>query len=327
MLRRIVLSGASAVVAMIALAPCGAFAQADYPSRPVRIFVAYPPGGYPDTMARLFGDQMGKALGQPFIVENRPSAGTMIAGEAVAHAAPDGYTLLAADSQMWAIAPLMYKLPFDPMKDFEPISILSEISNYLSVSAKSPIPPQLSEAIAYLKQHPNKFHYGSAGVGSFHHLLMEVLQSKTGIKLVHVPFKGTSQLLPALADGEIAIANHSLASVASYLAQNKIKMIGIIAAKRSALYPDVPTMAEGGVAGMDISGSIALFAPKGTPRPIIDRLGQAVTTAIGRPELRRRMDALSVTPVGNSPEETAAAMKADFIAFSAVAKDANLKPE
>jgi len=327
MLKRMALSGAFAIAVVGAVASQAAVAQTDYPSRPVRVLVAYPPGGFPDTTARLYSDQLGKIFHQSFIVENKPSSGTIIAGEAVAHAAPDGYTLLAADSQMWAIAPLMYKLPFDPMKDFEPISMLSENSNYLSISPKSPIPPNLPDAIKFLKAHPSQFHYGSAGIGSFHHLLMEVFQAKTGIKLVHVPFKGTAQILPALSEGEIAIANHSLASVASYLAQGKIKMIGIIAAKRSASYPDVPTMQEGGVSGMDIPGTMALFAPKGTPRPIIDRLGQAIKTAIGEPDLRQRMDSLSVTPIGTSPEETTAAMKADFTAFSAVAKDANLKPE
>jgi len=326
MLRRLVLPIVFAATGVCAVA-AQAIAQTDYPHKPVKILVSYPPGGFVDTMARLFGDRMGKELHQPVIIENRPSSGSIIAGETVTRAAPDGYTLLVADISMWAISPFMYKLPFDPMKDFEPVSMLGENNNYLSVSSKSPIPANLPEAIKFLKAHPGQFHYGTPGVGSFHHLLMAIFESKTGVKLVHVPFKGVAQILPALAEGEIAIANHSLAGVSAYQSQGKIKLIGIIGGKRSTSYPDVPTMAEGGVQGMDIPGTIGLFAPKGTPRPIIDRLFQAVKASTIDPDMRNRLNALTVTPLGISPEETTAMMKKEFSVFSAAAKDANLKPE
>lgn len=308
--------------------PSIAKAQSEWPSRQIRMLVAYPPGGFPDTQARLFGARISAILKQPVVIENRPSAGTIVAGETVAKSAPDGYTLLAADSQMWGITPLIHKaLPFDPMADFTPITILSSTYNSMVVSTKFPFPEDPIKLIEFLKANPDKYFYGTAGIGSLHHLTVEVLKSKTGIKIQHIPFKGSSQILPALSEGEVAIGFQSLAALPNFVKQGKVRPVAVAGKKRVALFPEVPTFDELGIKGMDLPGTMALLGPKGLPSTIVDRLVQAVKQAAKEPELLSRLESLNVDPVASTPMEMVEWMKNDITAFSAAAKAADLKPE
>ena len=316
-------------IASLALAaPSVARAQSDWPNKQIRILVAYPPGGFPDTQARLFGARLNKILNQPVVIENRPSAATIVAGETVARSAPDGYTLLAADSQMWGIAPLIYKtLPFDPMADFTPISILSSTYNAMVISTKFPFPEDPLKLIEFLKANPDKYFYGTAGIGSLHHLTVEVLKARTGIKIQHIPFKGSSQILPSLAEGEIAIGFQSITSLPTFVKQGKVRPVAIAGKKRVALYPEVPTFDEIGIKGMDLPGTMALLGPKGMPPAIVDRIVQALKQGAADPELLSRLETLNVDPVASTPEEMVTWMKNDVAAFSEAAKLADLKPE
>lgn len=308
--------------------PASSHAQSDWPTKQIRILVAYPPGGFPDTQARLFGARMSKILNQPVVIENRPSAATVIAGEAVAKSAPDGYTLLAGDSQMWGIAPLIYKsLPFNPMTDFTPITILSSTYNAMVVSTKFPFPDEPLKIIEFLRANPDKYFYGTAGIGSLHHLTVEVLKARTGIKIQHIPFKGSSQILPALAEGEIAVGFQSITSLPTFVKDGKIRPVAIAGKKRVKLFPDVPTFEELGIKGMDLIGTMALLGPKGLPAPIVDRIVQAIKQAAVDPELLSRLDSLNVDAVASTPSEMVAWMKNDLAAFSEAAKLADLKAE
>ena len=299
-----------------------------YPDKPIRLVVDYPPGGFPDTMARLFGDQLSKRLNQPVVVDNKPSAGAVVAAETVAKSPPDGYTLLVSDVQVWAIDRLIYKtLPFDLSKDFVPVTILASAPNFFVMSSLLPVSNDFPSLIAFLKQNPGKFNYGTAGIGSIHHFTMELLKSKTGIEVTHVPYKGGNQILPALASGEIALGLQSLSQLPTFLKQGTVKTVAIATADRSPALQDVPTFAELGVQGMDLPGSMGLLAPKGTPSSIIERIAATIKAAAQDPALKTKLDSLGVVAVGNTPQEMAGWIKADGDRYATAAELAGIKPE
>lgn len=305
-----------------------AMPQETYPSRPIKIVVGYPPGGFPDTVTRLFADALGRNLHNPVIVENRPSAGTLVAGNFVANSAPDGYTLLSADSQMWGISPLLYRnMPFDPFGSFEPVSMMATTSNFIIVSSDFPAQGGFKEVLAHLKANPGRYRYGSAGIGSLHHITMEMFKAQTGAEMEHLPFKGSSQILPALFAGEVAIAVQALASLPAYVKQGKVRVLAVASSTRSAQMPDIPTLEELGVPEMSLLGSLALLAPRQTPKPVIDRIAAAVKAATKDPALVEKLTAIGVDPVGSSPAELGARMKDDVALYRKAAEAAKLKAE
>jgi tripartite-type tricarboxylate transporter receptor subunit TctC len=319
---------ASLIAAANTVAAMDAQAQASYPSSPIRILVAYPPGGFPDTTTRILGEQLRKHFNQQIIVENRPSAGTIVAGQAVTRSAPDGYTLLAADSQMWGIAPNTIKdFPFDPINDFEPVSIFATTANFLVTSATVPVTGNLKDLLDYIKANPGKLNYGTAGIGSLHHLTMTALRARTGIEANHVPYKGNAQILPALVSGEVGFAFQSLAALPRFVADGKIRMFAIAANNRSKVFPDIPTFEEFGIKDMEFLGTMALLAPKGTPKDVISKLADAVKAGAQDPEFKKRIDAIGVDSPALAPQETAAWIKREAAALTAAAKEANIKPE
>ncbi len=325
---KITLASALIAAGLVAAGPAAVVAQTSFPSAPIRILVAYPPGGFPDTVTRIYGDQLRKSLNQQILIENRPSAGSIIAAQTVARATPDGYTLLAADSQMWGIAPAMFKsLPYDAINDFQPISVFATTSNYLVVSATVPVSGGLPELLAFLKDNPGKYNYGTAGIGSLHHLTMETLVSQTGLKVSHIPYKGNSQILPALVAGEVAFGVQSGTALPNFVKQGKIRILAIAADKRSKLYPEMPTFDEFGIKGMGLLGTMALLAPKGTPAPIIERLSEAVKAASQDAELIKRFEAAGSDPNGLSPSESVTWIKNEATALMAAAKLAKIEPE
>jgi tripartite-type tricarboxylate transporter receptor subunit TctC len=301
-------------------------AASAYPSRTVKLVVPYAPGGFPDTVSRIVAQRLSDRLGQSFVIENKPGAAGVVAGDYVAKSAPDGYTLLMTDVQTWGITPAITKsMPFDPLKDFAPISMLGTVSNYFTINGSLPA-SSFNEFVALVKAKPGYYNYGSAGVGSIHHLVMEVIMAKTGMKMVHVPYRGSSQIVPALLTGEVAACSSlSMSVLASHWQKDALKVLAVTAAKRSAMAPDVKTFAELGIEGVEFTGSLGALAPTGTPATIIAKLSQELAKAVHHPESVQRFETISVEPVGSTPAEFAAWIGSDFDQYAKAAQSVGLE--
>ena len=301
-----------------------AFAQG-YPNRPIKIVVPYAPGGLPDTIARLVGAKLGDSLGQQLVVENMGGAGGISGVGEVVKAQPDGYTLLVADVGQIAINPHVFsKLPYAPLKDLAAVSMIGTSALYLVAHPSVPV-NSLKELVALAKAQPGKLNYGSSGIGSIHHLATEALKSGFGIDMVHVPYKGTGQSVPALLGGQVALLYSALPSIAGQLKDGKVKMLAISTLKRSPQTPDVPTVAESGIPGYDFVAEIGLLAPAGTPREIVARLASEVAKAVKQPDVVQRFTQLGIDPVGSTPEAYAQANKADFDKYATIVKATGAK--
>ena len=308
--------------AMLVLA-CTAHAQ--FPARAIKIVVPYAAGGLPDTMTRAVTPKLGESLGQPVVVENMGGAGGISGVTEVARAQPDGYTLLVADVGQIAINPHLFsKLPYAPLKDLAPVSLIGTSPLYLVAHPSVPV-NTLQELVAYAKANPGKLNYGSSGIGSIHHLATEALKAGFGIDLVHVPYKGTGQSVPALLGGQVALLYSALPSIAGHLKDGKVKILAISSAKRAAQTPDVPTVAESGIPGYDYVAEIGLLAPAGTPREIIQRLAGEVAKVVKQPDVVQRFTQLGIDPVGSTPQEYAALNKADYEKYARLVKASGAK--
>ena len=306
------------------LAGTRAFAQA-YPSKPVRFMVGYPPGGLPDTTARVIANRLSETMGQQFLIENRPGAGGSIACEAVAKAPPDGYTLLIADLGQSAINLALYpKLGYDTLRDFAPISLVGTSPFFLAVNGSTGI-STWQELVAAAKAKPGQITYGSSGNGSPSHLATEILKSITKLDLTHIPYKGSGQTIPALIAGQVQLFFTVLPTTAAAVKAGQVKLLGVAGTTRSSQAPDVPTFAELGVPGMVMTPSIGILAPIATPRPIIDQLGAEIAKAVHHPETLKRFTAMGIDPVGNSPEVYARDLKADVAYFAKAVKATGMK--
>ncbi len=298
----------------------------DYPSKTVKMVVPYAPGGLPDTMSRIIGHRVGEALGQQFVIENRPGAGGIAGCEAVAKAAPDGYTLLIADVGQLAINPALYsKLSYDPMRDFTPVSLAGIAPIFLAVSAAVPV-NSLAELIKFAKANPGKLTYGSSGTGSIHHLNMEALKSGVGIDLVHVPYKGAGQSIPALVAGQVSMVPAALPALTAHIKAGKVKLLAVNTLKRSAQAPDVPTVAEvTGLSDYHYPAEIGVLATAGTPKAVVDKLSAEVARAVHHPDTVQRFTNLGIEIVGSTPEEYAAIMRSGLEKYARVVKAAKVK--
>ena len=303
-----------------------ASAQAQtYPTRAIKIIVPYAPGGLPDTMTRLVGGKLAEPLGQPIVVENMGGAGGINGVAEVVKATPDGYTLLVADVGQVAINPHLFsKLPYQPLKDLAPVSLIGTSPLYLvahpSVPAKS-----LKELVALAKNEPGKLNYGSSGIGSIHHLATEALKAGFGIDLVHVPYKGTGQSVPALLGGQVTLLYSALPSIAGHLKDGKVKMLAISSAKRSRHTPDVPTVAENGIPGYDFVAEIGLLAPAATPREVIQRLAGEMAKVTKQPDVVKRFTELGIDAVGSTPEAYASMNKSEYEKYGKLVKETGAK--
>ena len=302
-----------------------AFAQ-DYPNKPVKMVVPYAPGGLPDTMSRIICHRVGEALGQQFVIENRPGAGGIAGCEAVAKAAPDGYTLLIADVGQLAINPALYsKLSYDPLRDFTPISLAGISPIFLAVHVSVPV-NSLADLIKAAKANPGKFTYGSSGTGSIHHLNMEALKAGVGIDLVHVPYKGAGQSIPALVSGQVSIVPAALPALAAHIKAGKVKLLAVNTLKRSAQAPDVPTVAEvTGIADFHYPAEIGVLATAGTPKGVVDKLAAEIAKAVRHPDTVQRFTNLGIDIVGGTPEEYAAIIRSGLEKYAKVVKAANVR--
>jgi tripartite-type tricarboxylate transporter receptor subunit TctC len=317
------LTGAALWAASIA-----AIAAQSYPVKPVRVVVPYAAGGLPDTMTRLVATRLTETLKQQFVIDNRPGAGGIAACELVARAIADGYTLLVADVGQTAINPALYaKLPYDPVKDFAPVSIMGTSAQFIAAHASVPA-NTLNELIALAKAKPGTLRYGSGGIGSLHHLSMEALNGPLGLGLIHVPYKGTAQSIPALISGEVSLAMSALPSLAPHRAGGRIKLLAVNTAKRAAQAPDVPTVAEvTGIKDFDYPPVIGILAPQATPRAIISLLSNAIAQAVRHPEVAQRYTTLGIDAVGSTPEAYAEQNRVDVEKYARAVKAARIKAE
>jgi tripartite-type tricarboxylate transporter receptor subunit TctC len=298
---------------------------ADYPSRPIKIVVPYAPGGITDTVARLVGEQLAPALGQNVIVENKPGANSIIGADAVAKSPADGYTLAMVIGAHAANATLYAgKLPFDPVADFAPVSLVGTTPLVMVTSTKLPV-RTLRELIDYAKSHPGAVNYGSSGVGAAAHLTTEDLARRTGIELVHVPYRGSALAMADLIAGHIGAMFDTLLLLKPQIDAGSIRGIAVASDKRSAYAPDIPTFAEAGVPDFISSTWTLLLAPANTPRPIVDRLSSEVAKALGGKAFRDKLLELGVDPVGNTPGEAAEFLKAEVTKWGAVIRAIHLK--
>jgi tripartite-type tricarboxylate transporter receptor subunit TctC len=301
-----------------------AFAQA-YPSRPIKVVVPYAPGGLPDTIARVVGVKLSDAFGQQVVVENMGGAGGISGVSEVAKAQPDGYTLLVADVGQIAINPHLFsKLPYAPLKDLAPVSLIGTSALYLVAHPSVPA-NSLKELVALAKAQPGKLNYGSSGIGSIHHLATEALRSGFGIDIVHVPYKGTGQSVPALLGGQVSLLYSALPSIAGHLKEGKVRMLAISTAKRSPQTPDVPTVAESGIPGYDFVAEIGMLAPAGTPREVVNRLAGEVAKAMKQPDVVQRFGQLGIEPVGSTPEAYGQGNKAAYDKYASIVKASGAK--
>ena len=307
------------------LAFAGAVHAQGFPSRTVKLVVPYAPGGLPDTMARLIGAKMGDALGQQVVIENKGGAGGISGVTDVVKAPADGYTLLIADVGQIAINPHLFsKLPYDPMKDLAPVSLVGTSALYL-VAHPSVGVNSMSDLVALAKAQPGKLNYGSSGIGSIHHLATEALKSSLGINMVHVPYKGTGQSVPALLGGQVALLYAALPSILGHVKDGKVKILAVSTSQRSAQTPDVPTVAESGVPGYEFVAEIGLLAPAGTPRDVIGRLAAEVGKAVKQPDVAQRFTQLGIDAVGSSPEAYDAKNRVAYAKFAQIVEATGAK--
>jgi tripartite-type tricarboxylate transporter receptor subunit TctC len=313
--------------ASIALATAASAQTPEYPTRAVQLVVGLPAGGGADVVARVVAMSLGDRLGQQVVVENRTGSGGLIAANGAAHAAPDGYTLLFGTVSYNAIFASLYKkLPYDPVNDFAPVSMLATYPLVLVVGASSPY-ATLSDFIAQARSAPGRLNYASAGHGTPLHLAMEMLKRRTDIDIVHVPYRGGVSATGDLISGQIHAIFDALPTQLANIRAGKVRALAVSGAARSPLLPDVPTMTEAGVADFDIHGWFALFTPSATPQPVLARLHAAVEAALGDPDVRQRLLQMGVDPMVSSPADLASFQRAEIARWGQAVRDSGASVE
>lgn len=295
-----------ALLALLSAGPVAA--QADYPDRPVRIIVGFPPGGPADTLARLLAERLAAALGKPFVVDNVTGAAGSIALERVSKAAPDGHTLALAVEAQVVINPSLHRLSYDPAKDFAPISELA-VAPYVLVVSSTIAAKSVSELVALARQQAGELTFGSAGGGSSPHMAGELFRSVAGVDLRHVPYKGIAPAISDLLGGRITMVFSPLVNALPAVRDGRLRALGITSVKRFGGLADVPTLAEAGYPGFEMAGWLGLFAPAGTAAPVVRTLQAESTKALSLPALREKLASFGVQPIGGSPEAFAALIR------------------
>ena len=299
--------------------PLAALGQG-YPSKPIRFVVPYPAGGPLDTVARLLAQRVGESLGQPIVVDNKPGAGGNIGADAVAKSPADGHTLLMGAVATHAINPTLYpSIPYDAARDFIPVTQIASTPNVLVVHPSVPA-RDVREFIAYAKSNPGRLNFGSGSTGSAGHLAGELFKSMAGIDMTHVPYKGAAPAMQDLVGGQIQLMFDNLGSSLGQIQAGKVKALAVTTARRSDLARELPTIAESGLPGFDVSTWFGLFVPAGTPKPIVDKLHAEFARALGQADLRERMVKLGVEPVTSRPEEFAAYIRSEAEKYARVIK-------
>jgi len=317
-------SSVVSVLMLFAFAVPQAHAQA-YPSKAIRFVVPYPAGGPLDTVARLLAAKVSESVKQPVIVDNKPGAGGNIGAEIVAKSPPDGYTIVMGALATHAINPTLYKsIPYDPIKDFTPITQVAATPNILVVHPSVPA-ANVREFIAYAKANPGKLSFGSGSIGSGGHLAGELFKTMAGVDMVHVPYKGAAPAMQDLIGGQIHLMFDNLASALTQVRAGKVRALAVTTAKRTALASEFPTIAESGLPGFDIETWFGVLAPAGIPREALDRLHAEFAKALAAPDVREKMVHLGAEPIGNKPEEFAAYIKAEAEKYAKVIRASGAK--
>jgi tripartite-type tricarboxylate transporter receptor subunit TctC len=312
---------------LISLLVAGAALAQAYPNRPVRIVVPWPPGQATDIAARVVAEKLQQQLGQPFIADNRPGAGGSIGTDAVAKASPDGYTLLAASSGPISVMPNLQKIPYDPLKDLQPVSLIA-MAPFALVTHPSFPAKNAAEFVALVRASPDKYTFSSSGTGATAHLVSELFNSMAGLKARHVPYKGSAPALSDLMGGQIDYTIETVASLAGHIKAGRLKVLGVTSGKRTAALPDVPTLAEAAnLPGYDIGAWIGYAAPPGTPKDVATRLASEIAKAMQAPDLKERYLSLGMDPAFSTPDEMATFLRNEQARYGSIIKNANIKVE
>ena len=302
-------------------------AQSAWPNKPIRYIVPFAPGGTTDILARVVGEKLALALGQPVVIDNKPGQGGSAGATELARAAPDGYTIGGGTISSHAINATLYdKLPYDPVTSFAPITLYATQPNVLLLHPSVPA-TNVREFIALLKANPEKYSFGSAGNGTSQHISGELFKTLAGVRMQHIPYRGSGQMLPELLGGTLPVAFDNIASAIPHIKAGKLRALAVTTAQRSSVAPDVPTLAESGLAGYEISSWQAVFAPAGTPGPIVERLYSEIARILKTPEISKRLGELGLDLSGMPPAELAALVKADVPRLGKVVRESGAKAE
>jgi len=311
---------------LFALAMSGLAAAQSWPSRPVRMIVPFPAGGPTDVLTRALAEKLSAALGQAVVVDNKPGAGGTIGSDFVAKSAPDGYTLLMATGSTHSVGPYLSKVPYDPQKDFTPIIYVGKATNILLVSPTLGV-SNVRELIELAKKNPGKLNYSTSGIGSVAHLTSEMFASMAGIKIVHVPYKGTQLSIPDLMSGQIAMLFDNVLTAKPHVEGGKLKGIAISSRERSSLVPGIPTVSESGLPGFDSWNWFGVFGPAGTPPAVVERVNAELNRLVGDAAIKERFAQLGFETTGGTPADFAAVVQSEARKWSQVIREANVKPE
>ncbi len=299
----------------------------NWPNKPIRYIVPFAPGGTTDILARTIGERLGAALGQPIVVENKPGQGGSIGAAELARAAPDGYTIGGGTISSHAINATLYdKLSYDPVTSFAPITMYATQPNVLLVHPSVPA-KNLTEFIALLKANPNKYAFGSAGNGTSQHISGELFKVMAGVSMQHIPYRGSGQMMPELLGGTLPVAFDNIATAVQHVNAGKLRALAVTSATRSIVSPDVPTMAEAGLAGYDISSWQAVFAPAGTPAPIVERLYTEIARILKTPDIQKRLGDLGLNVSEMTPGQLTAVIKADVPRLGKIVKETGARAD
>lgn len=316
---------ASFAFGFILLSSASLAAAQAWPSKPVRYIVPFAPGGTTDILARTIGDKLSVVLGQPVIIENKPGAGGGVGAEATAKAAPDGYTIMGGTISTHAINASLYSnLPYDPVKDFVPITLIARVPNMLVINPSIPA-KDVKELIALMKARPGTFTFASSGNGTSQHLSGELFKSMAGVEMQHIPYKGSPPALQDVMGGQVSMTFDNITTAWPLAKGGKLRALAVTTAKRSPIAPDVPTLAEAGLAGYEIGSWQGVFAPAGTPSPIVRRLNTEIVKIINSPDVQEKLLGLGAEPVANTPEEFAALVKAEVVKWGDVVRKSGAK--
>jgi tripartite-type tricarboxylate transporter receptor subunit TctC len=315
----------SIALALCALASTAAWSQsAPYPTKPIRFVVPFVAGGPTDIQGRMLGEKLGQRLGQQVIVDNRGGAGGNIGMELTAKAPPDGYTIVIATVGTWAVNPHLYKLPFDVVKDFAPITQVSTSPGVLVVHPSVPA-KSVKELIALAKAHPNELNYGSSGVGGFGHICGELFTLMSGTKMTHIPYKSSAPSMTDVMSGQIQVLFNNMIATVPHVKSNRVRALATTGAARSPALPELPTIAESGLKGYENSSWSAVAAPAGTPKPILDRLSREFTEILKLPDIQQKHADVGAEIVASTPEQFHAYLKSEVAKFGKLVKAAGIK--
>jgi tripartite-type tricarboxylate transporter receptor subunit TctC len=316
------------VCACVGMTTSAVHAEPGYPLKPIRLVIPFPAGGATDIIGRSLALKLSASLGQQVVVDNKPGAGGVIGSDIVAKAAPDGYTLVLATSSTHSIGPaLNARMPYDAMRDFLPVVNVANAPSVLVVGASFPA-QTVGELVSLMRQHPGRYNFGSSGIGTYPHLTAEMFKWRAGnLFAVHIPYRGTGLVITDLVGGQIAFLMDSVVSAQTHIRDGKVRPLAVSGRQRSGSLPNVPTFAEAGIGGMDISNWFGILAPAGTPADVLQRLNRDVNAAVKSPDLIERLQRVGAEPAGGTPEQLRETLRAEYESWKALITRLGLKPE